>query len=227
MRAAAARFFLVSLLLGCRAQQLTSFRHLAGVAARRGGSPLRKGRANLGQTLGSRSGPDSFVLGQSHVLPLAVRALDLGRDGNNLVIKKANLLCLFGPLETLSRVHVHVLAGNVEVAADVLARPAHRLHAIGRLLALGQNCLVKRLLEAVAALRHGLGAAGDANLDGVVGNGMGNVGRRLEPRGAEAVNRVGAGRVGEAGGEGGGSELVGSFTIQHLRPRAVSDGRDR
>ena len=76
--------------------------------------------------------------------------------------------------------------------------------------------LQETLVEAVAADRHLLGADGHADLDRALGDGVGNVRRRLQARAAEAVDRGGTGRVGEAGGERGGAGLVGGFGVGNL-----------
>lgn len=204
------------MLISVESKELTAVCDLAGVAARRRGSPLGERSAHLAEALGRRAGTDALVLGQGHLLPLSVGALDLGRDGHNLVVEQAGLLRALSTLEALGGVLVHLLPRDVEVAADILARPAHGLHAVGGLLALGNDGFVEGLLEAVAALGHALGAAGDADLDGAVGDGVGNVGSRLQARGAEAVHGVGAGRVGEAGGEGGGTSLVRGLAVRDL-----------
>lgn len=195
---------------------LTSVRDLTGVTAGRGRSPLREGGADLGQALGSGAGSDALVLGQDDLLHLAVRALDLGLDGYDLISRPAFLLCALGPLETLGRKGIHALAGDAKVPADVLAGPAHGLHAVGGLLALSNNVLVEGLVEAVAADGHGLSAHGNSHGDRAGGDGVCNVGRGLETGGAEAVDGRGTGRIGEAGGEGGSAGLVGSLGIGDL-----------
>jgi len=60
---------------------------------------------------------------------------------------------------------------------------------------------------------HALGAACDADLDGVLGDGVRDIGNGLETGGTEAVDGAGAGCVGEAGGEGGDAELVSCLCI--------------
>lgn len=162
---------------------------------------MRKRSADLAQALGSRAWSNAFVLCHRDLLQLAVGTFDLGRDGCNLVVEPASLLSGLGALEADGRVFVQLLPGQVEVAADVFAGPAHGLHAVVGLLALRQHIGVKGGLEAVALERHGLSAAGNADLDRVVADLMGHVGNGLESRRTESVHCAGASCVGEAGGQ--------------------------
>lgn len=188
---------------------------LTGVSTSGDGSPLREGGADLHQALGSGAGSDTLVLGQGDGLGLAVGALDLGGDGNDLVVEPAGLLGLLGPPETLGGVGIDLLSGDAKVAGNVLARPAHGHHGVLGLLA-GEDALVKGLLETVAAGSHGLGTNGDTNLDRAGRDGVGNVGGGLETGAAETVDRRGTGGVGESGREGCGAHLVGGLAVGDL-----------
>jgi hypothetical protein len=200
---------------------LTSISNLTGISTSSGWAPLRESCSDLGESFGGRSRTDALISSQSNLLELTIRALDLGLDGNNLIVEPASLLCLLGAAETLGSIFVQFLPGEVEVAADVLAGPAHGLHAVGCLLARRHNGLVKGLVERIAADGHVLGAACYAHSDGTVGDGMCDVGNGLETRGAESVDGGGAGRVGESSSEGGRSELVGSLGIGDLDSPAL------
>lgn len=197
--------------------RLTSVSDLAGIAAGSGGSPLGECDPDLAQALGGGARPDTFVPGQKDLLEIAIRPLDLGLDRHNLVVEPALLLRLLGALETLGGILIHLFPPDTEVPADVLARPAHGLHSVCGLLALGGHGLVEWLIEPVATYRHGLGTDGDSNLDVTGGNGIGNVGGGLEAGRAKSIYRVGPGCVGEAGGEGGGTKFVGCFPVGDLK----------
>lgn len=159
--------------------KLTSVGDLAGVATGGGGSPLREGRANLGQTLKGCAGADSVVFGHGDLGPLAVRALDLGGDGDDLVMCPPRSLRLLGSLEALCGELVHALPVEAKVPDHVLARPAHGLQAVGGILALGYDSLIERLASS-ALVGHALGTNSDTDGDGVVGNGVGDVGNGLQ-----------------------------------------------
>lgn len=138
---------------------------LTGVATSGQVAPLGESNSNLAETLGSGARSDALVPGQGDLLGLAIRTLDLCGDGHDLVVEQARLLGGLGTLEAFGRVLVELLSGEVEVAADVFAGPAHGLHAILGLLAGGENVGVKGGLETIATKGHALGATCDANLD--------------------------------------------------------------
>jgi len=163
-----------------RGKGLTSVGDLAGVAASGGGwAPLREGGADLAEGLGGGAGADALVAGEGDLLPLAVGVLDAGLDGDDLVVKKTGLLGALGALERLGGVLVHLLAGDAKVAGDVLAGPAHGLHAVARLLRVLGDLLVEGLLQGVAANGHGLDAHGDADVDLAGADRVGDVGGGL------------------------------------------------
>ena len=201
----------------------TSVSDLAGVAAGGGGSPLREGNADLAQALRGGARADAVVLGEGDLLPLALGVLDPGLDGHDLVGEQTGFLGALGALEALGGVLVHLLAGHAEVSADVLARPAHGLHAVRGLLRLLGHLLVKGLIQRVTTNAHLLGAESNADLDGPAADGVGDVGNGLEARGAEAVQAGAAGCVGEAGGERGGAQLVSGLVVRDLLSRVVSN----
>jgi len=70
--------------------------------------------------------------------------------------------------------------------------------------------------EAVPGGGHGLGADGDADVDGAQADLVRDVLDGLEARRAEAVYGRGARRVGDAGREGGGADEVGGFAVADL-----------
>lgn len=182
---------------------------------------MRECRADLAKALSSGAGADALVLGERHLLQLAVGALDLCGDGYNLIVKVASLLGLLGSLEALRRVNIHLLSSNVEVSGDVLAGPAHGLSSIFGLLGPLDNGLVE-LTSSAAARGHGLGTDSDTHRDGIVGDLVCNVGDGLEAGGAEAVDDAGGDSVGEASSQGCSSDLVGRLSIAGLRVYAVS-----
>lgn len=177
---------------------------------------MGEGDSDLAQGLGSGAGADALVTGQDDLLGLAIGTDELGLDGDDLVVEQAGVLGPLGALEALGGVFVHLFSCDAEVAAHVLAGPAHGLHAVDGFLVLGRDGFVKGAFEGIAADGHGLCADGNANVDVAERDGVGNVGSSLEAGGAETVEGVGAGRVGEAGGEGGGTEPVGSLAVRDL-----------
>ena len=223
MSKTAAAFHPVSFRLGRGGGEgrLTSISNLAGIAAGRRGSPLRKRNANLGESLERSPRPDAVVLAHHDLLPLAVRALDPGPDGCDLVVEVACLLRHLGAAEALGGVLVHLLAGDAEVAADVLARPAHGLHAVLGVLGLVGDLLVEGLLQAVSSDRHLLRADGDADLDRAARDLVRDVGRGLQAGRAEAVDAGGPGRDGETGRQGRSPELVRRLAIGNLESEAI------
>ena len=72
------------------------------------------------------------------------------------------------------------------------------------------------LVEAVGGLRHDFSANSNSDVDGALGDGIGDVLSGLEARGAEAIYRGSTGGVGDAGGEGGSSDNGSSFAIVDL-----------
>jgi hypothetical protein len=167
---------------------LTSVRHLTGIPSRRLGSKLRESRSDLPQSLksGSVSGP--LVTVQSDGLLLArLGILDLGGDGDDLVVKPARLLGDFRPSEGLDGVFVLHLAADVEVVADILGSLAHGLQTVGGFLVL-QDLFVEGLGPAVAARAHGFGAHGHANIDRPESDLIGDVVDGFQSGGAETVD---------------------------------------
>lgn len=148
-----------------RKAKLTSIRDLAGIPTGRPVPKLRERRPDLAQRLGRGAVANTLVLGQGDLLDLAgLGVLHLGGEGDDLVVEPAGLLRLLGAAERLRGVAVLVLAGDVEVRADVLGRLAHRLHAVGSLLVL-DDLLVERPREPVAIAGHDLGAHRNADVN--------------------------------------------------------------
>lgn len=196
--------------------KLTSISDLTGIASSGGRSPLWEGDSDLSQTLGSGAGPDAFVTSQDDVLQFTIGTLELGLDGDDFVVEQALLLRLLGALEALGSVFVHLLPSDAEVPANIFAGPAHGLHAVDRLLAVSRDALVEGLVKRITTDSHRLCADGNTNIDVSGGDGIGDVGCSLEPRGAKSVDGRSASCVGEAGGERGGTELIGCFGVRDL-----------
>lgn len=115
-------------------------RDLTGIATRRRRRTsalcvLGERRADLGEGLLGRAHSNSVIVLDDDADALLAAGGSLPRvDGHDLSGKLARLL---GSLSALVRKRgelVHSLAGDVEVAGDVLGRPAHRLEAVLALL---------------------------------------------------------------------------------------------
>jgi hypothetical protein len=135
---------------------------------------------------------------------------------HNLVIKQPIILRLLGSAKALSGILIHHLSRDPKIPTDVLARPAHRLHTVRRLLALRCDELIKRLLQPIPTNRHLLRPNRNAHIDAPVRDLVRNVGRRLEARRAEAVHAARARRVGEARRQRRRAQLVGRLAVRHV-----------
>lgn len=190
---------------------------LGAVAASALVTKLGEGGADLGQTLVGGAPPRALILGQGDGLFLAgLGVLDGGGDGDDLVIEPVVLLGVLSTAVRLASVTILLLAGDVEVFADVLGGLTHGLHAVASQLVL-EDLRVERAGKTVATVGHALGTEGETARDGAEGDLVGNVLDGLQAGGAEAVARGSAGGVGEAGGEGGGTDVVGSLGIGDLK----------
>lgn len=84
-------------------------------------SPLGEGGADLLERFKSGPSADPVILGDGDFMPLpSLGVLDLGLDGDNLVLEPAGLLGGFGALVGLCGPLVLELTSDVEVFANVL-----------------------------------------------------------------------------------------------------------
>ena len=120
-----------------------------------------------------------------------------GRDLEDLVVEAAGGLRLAGAALALVGEAVLLFAGHTETGRHVLRGRAH--HGVdfgvgGHELEVGRG-----LVAAHRDHGHGLGAAGDADVDGARPDGLAQLANRLHARGAEPVDGERRDRVGETG----------------------------
>mmetsp|Transcript_58240 Transcript_58240/g.138629 ORF Transcript_58240/g.138629 Transcript_58240/m.138629 type:complete len:289 (-) Transcript_58240:143-1009(-) len=178
----------------------------------RGAAALLEHRLHLGQHLegGARAGP--LILGDHHLLLVAV-LVGLGRlDGDDLAVEEALLLRLqrlcVGGLREL----VLGLPRDLVLSRHVLRRDAHAQQAgLGHCILLHVG---RHLLEVVGAshriVRHGLNASSQADVDGARPDRLRDRGHGLQPTAALPVDRVHRHLIGQARQEHG-----------HPRPEAT------
>jgi hypothetical protein len=188
---------------------------LAGIAASGLVTELWHRRPDFAQRLDGSPVSRALILCQSHSLPLSLSILHLGRNRHNLIVKPPRLLRVLCTVERLVCIHILLKPADVEVVAHVLARLNHWLHAIIGRRSL-EYLIVEGLLEAVAALRHRLGANCKTDVDAAHRYLVGDVLDGFKAGGAESVHGRSAGCVREAGCEHGGTDDVGSFAVADL-----------
>lgn len=206
---------------GCR---LTSIGDLAGISTGRLVTELRHGGSDLEQTLEGGSITRTLVPGQGDGLLLAgLGILDLGGDGDDLVVEPAGLLGDLGTPEALDGVFVLLSSRDVEVVADVLGGLDHGLFAVGGFLVGvdfgGENGPVAR------RVRHAFAAECDADVDAAGGDLARNVLHCFEPGRAESVHGAGSRGVWEARGQHGGADFVCGTDVADISEADVLDQR--
>lgn len=131
---------------------------------------------------------DIFVFGEGNVFLFIFCSLNFGFDGNNFIVKLISFLGFFSVLEIFGCIFVYYIVCYVEVMVYVFVCLIYGLYVVGCFLVLRCNGFIERLVEFIIIDCYLFGIVGDIDFDGVIRDGMGNIGGGFEIGGVEMVD---------------------------------------